>query len=299
MLPLLYGEGHPYAASAGSGYAEAIEGLTGDDISAAHARWLRPDLATITVVGDVEMDEILPLLDEAFGKWPTPRSATPVKQLDLAIPPASERIVVVDRPNSPQSVIVFGRILPLKGTDAGQEPLELANEIVGGSFLSRLNTELREEKGWSYGVRSQISSTKGPEAFLVTAPVQADKTGEAIALALEEIDAFPATRPVDDVELQRVTDGNIRGMPNRYQTNGQVLSALVTNERYGRPDDYQAQLPDIYRAIDAAAIDEAARTYLHSDGLTIVVVGDRTIIDEQLVTLGLPIEYAEVAADVE
>ena len=100
----------------------------------------------------------------------------------------------------------------------------------------------------------------------------------------------------DATELQRVTDGNIRGLPNSFQTNGQVLSALLANQQFGRPDDYQAMLPTIYRDIDAADIDAAARQYLSPEDLAIIVVGDRSQIDEQLKTLGMEIEYLEAAS---
>ena len=100
---------------------------------------------------------------------------------------------------------------------------------------------------------------------------------------------------VDDTELQRVTEGNIRGLPNSFQTNGQVLGVLLENEHLGRPDDYYERLPEIYRALDAGAIDAAARQYLQPENLTIVVVGDRSQIDEQLATLGLKIEYLKAS----
>ena len=109
---------------------------------------------------------------------------------------------------------------------------------------------------------------------------------------LDEVAAFTSgQRGLDETEFQRVTDGNIRALPNSLQTNGQVLSALVANQRLGRPVDYQAKLPDIYRAIDAAQIDAAGRTFFAPDDLAIIVIGDRKQIDDQLATLGLPIEY--------
>ncbi len=104
--------------------------------------------------------------------------------------------------------------------------------------------------------------------------------------------AFPKTKGIDPTELGRVTDGNIRGLPNRFETNGQVLGALVQNDRLGRPDNYQATLPTRYRAIDAAAINQAAARHLQSEGLVFVVVGDRKVVEPQLKGLGLPVEVA-------
>jgi predicted Zn-dependent peptidase len=297
MAPLLFGPAHPYGLpSDGLGTSAAVSALTPEALRAAHQRWLRPDLARITVVGDVTMAQVQPLLEQAFGAWAAPAGPRSVKPLEAAVPSPAPRIVVLDRPNSPQSYILAGRVLQLTGRDRDREALDLANEVLGNGFLSRLNLDLREDKGWSYGVRSSVSTPVGPRSFTVAAPVQADRTGDSIRLALADIAAFPARKPVTPDELARVTEGNIRGLPNRYETNAQVLQALLTNQRLGRPDDYVTTLPARYRAIDAAALDAAAKTWLGPQGLTFVVVGDRNVIEPQLKGLGLPVEYAKAPA---
>jgi zinc protease len=287
---VLYGDANPYALAATIGDGEVIARLTPADMRAEHAEWFRPDLARFTVVGDITMERLLPLLETSFGGWARRNTPAPAKDLSAPVPPARTRLVLVDRPNSPQSVLILGRLLPLTGTTPGQEPLELANEVIGNGFLSRLNNDLRETRGWTYGVRSGIGARVGQEAFTVSTSVQADRTGDSIQVILDQLAAFPSARPVDAVELQRVTDGNIRGLPNRFETNGQVLGALLGNELYRRPDDYQERLPGIYRAIDGAAINAAAAQYLHPRDMAIVVVGDRSVIEPQLAPLGLPIE---------
>ena len=291
--PLLFGPNHPYGQPGdGLGDARSVAALTPALLRGAHDKWLRSDNLTITVVGDVTMDQLKPMLEASFGDWRPPAGPRAIKPLAAAIPAARPRIVLIDRPDSPQSVIVAGRVLPLTGRDQNQEALELANEVLGNGFLSRLNMDLREDKGWSYGVRSGVRSPQGPRSLVVTAPVQADRTGDSIALLLADMRAFPAARGVDPVELGRVTDGNVRGLPNRFETNGQVLGAIVSNQQLGRPDDYYATLPTRYRAIDAAAINRAAGAYLTPDGLVFVVVGDRKLVEPQLRKLGLPIEIA-------
>ena len=206
----------------------------------------------------------------------------------FAAPPTSEaeRDGWAKKPRLPR------RVLPLTGRDPGLEALDLANEVLGNGFLSRLNMDLREDKGWSYGVRSSVSSPQGPRTLMLVAPVQSDRTGDSIRLILKDMAAFPAARGVDPVELARVTDGNIRGLPNRFETNSQVLGAIVLNERLGRADDYYTTLPARYRAIDGAAIDGAAREWLTPQGLVFVVVGDRKLVEPQLKGLGLPVELA-------
>ena len=164
--------------------------------------------------------------------------------------------------------------------------------VLGDGFLSRLNMDLREDKSWSYGVRSAVRSPTGQRSLVLTAPVQSDRTGDSIALIMADMRLFPAKRGVEPVELGRVTDGNVRGLPNRFETNAQVLGAIVSNQLLGRPDDYYATLPTRYRRIDAGAINQAAGTYLQPAGLVFVVVGDRKLIEPQLKKLGLPIEIA-------
>lgn len=297
LSPVLFGKGHPYGLpNDGLGEAETLGTLTPEALSTAHAKWFRPDLAKITAVGDVTMEQLKPLLENAFGRWTVPTAAAPVKPLTAAVPAPSPRIVLLDRPNSPQSVIVGGRVLPLTGRDQNMEALDLANEVLGNGFLSRLNLDLREDKGWSYGVRSGVSAPLGPRTFTISAPVQADRTGDSIRLLIDNMKAFPAAKPVNQVEHNRVTDGNIRGLPNRFQTNGQVLGALMSIDRLGRPDDYYVTLPGRYRAIDATALDMAAKTYLQAEGLVFVVVGDRKVVEPQLKGLGLPVEVRAAAA---
>ncbi|MEJ2458271.1 MAG: pitrilysin family protein, partial [Novosphingobium sp.] len=253
---------HPYAQpSDGLGNATSLAALTPAAMRAAHSEWMRPDLARITVVGDVTMAQLKPLLEQAFGRWKAPRSAAPVKPLDIATPPAKGRIILIDRPDSPQSVIMAGRVLPLTGRTPNEEPLELANDVLGGDFLSRLNLDIREEKGWSYGVRTGIAQPVGPSMVQLSAPVQADRTGDTIKAVTADMAAFPATRPVSAEELQRVTEGAIRGMPNQFETNAAVLYAIRRNARLGRPEDYYTQLAGKYRAIGANAIGAAAREY--------------------------------------
>jgi zinc protease len=293
LTPILFGPDHPYGQPAdGLGQAGTVRSIDPGKLRIAQAKWLRPDNVTITVVGDVAMERLLPMLEASFGDWKAPLSPRAVKSLDAAIPAPRPRIVLIDRPGSPQSVIVAGRVLPFTGRQQGMEALDLANEVLGNNFLSRLNLDLREDKGWSYGVRSLIRSPRGPRSLVVIAPVQSDKTGAAITAIRGQMAGFPNKKGVDQTEFNRATDGNIRGLPIRYETNGQVLGALVSNQQLGRPDDYQATLPSRYRAIDTKAIDEAARQNLQPDGLVYVVVGDRKSVEPQLKGLGLPIEVA-------
>lgn len=294
LMPLVYGPQHPYGKVGSAGLTTAIEAITPARLAEEHRRWLRADNAALTVVGDVTMASLLPQLEAAFGNWTADGTARPVKDLSVASPASRTRLVVIDRPNSPQSVIYAGRVLPVTGSAKGLESLDLASEVLGDGFLSRLNLLIREDKGWSYGVRSGISAPLGQRLLTVAAPVQADRTADSLQLILATMNDFAGGKAgVAPGELNRVTDGNIRGLPNRFETNDQVLGALLTMQARGLPDDYYTNLAATYRAIGAAALDDAAKRHLAGSDLAIVVVGDRKVIDPQLARLGLPIEVME------
>jgi predicted Zn-dependent peptidase len=294
LAPAVFGPNHPYGVpSGGLGSAKVIAGLTPQDLSDEHARWFRSELTSITVVGDTTLEEILPLLDATFGQWGILHGMPPIKNVGAAVPPASPRIIVVDRPNSPQSVIAAGKALPVTGGDP-DVAVDLANEVIGNGYLSRLNSDLREDKGWTYGVGSAVRRSVGPRTFLVQTSVQSDRTGDSLKLLMAQMAAFPAKKPVDAVELNRVTDGNIRGLPNRYETNAQVLGQLLLNHRLRRPDDWDATLASRYRAVDAKALDAAAAKFLQPQDMVWVVVGDRKVIEPQLKGIGLPVEYRTI-----
>jgi zinc protease len=290
IAPLLYGKAHPYGIPpSGRGDASAVAKVTQPGLAAFHANWLRPDNARIFVVGDTSLKEVVRLLDKSFGRWKAPATPKPIKDFSAPIPAPQPRIVLIDRPNAPQSVIVAGKVLDAKGTDK-LEVLRAANEVFGGSFLSRFNTNLRETKGWSYGVRSQITSSRDRVAFLATAPVQADRTGDSIRELQKELTAFLSDKGVTEPELTRMANGNVRELPGSFETSGDVLNGLQTIVRFGRPDDYYEKLADTYRGMTAGALDAAARASLGVDGLVYVVVGDAASVKPQLDALGLPVE---------
>ncbi|MCB2065197.1 MAG: insulinase family protein [Erythrobacter sp.] len=293
FAPAVYGADHPYAHASSAGDAAVIEGLSVAAMQADHATWIRPETAHITAVGDVTMPELLAALEATFGDWHGPGTPVPARDVTQPAPAPQPRIVMVDRPNSPSSYLIVGRATPLSGPAANMEALDLANEVMGGGFLSRLNTDLRETRGWTYGIGSGITEAQGPRVLRVQTQVQADRTADSIRVIMDQMAAYPAERPVDDVEFQRVTDGNVRNMPNRFETNGQVLGALLANQRNHRDDRYQARLPEIYRAITEEQIDAAAATYLQPDNLTVVIVGDRAAIQDQLDSLGTEIDYVD------
>ncbi|WP_375395670.1 M16 family metallopeptidase [uncultured Sphingomonas sp.] len=294
LPPMLYGKDSPYGVPfTGTGDAAVVATLTRADLTAFRDAWLRPDKATIFVVGDTSLAAVMPLLERSFGGWHVTGTA-PTKDFTGALPAPRGRIVVIDRPGVPQSLIFAGQLLPKQGTD-DLVPLDQANNVLGGSFLSRLNMDLRETKHWSYGVQGFLNVVQHTVPYLIYAPVQADQTGPSIAAMRGDIASFLGGKGVTPAELTRTVDGAVRALPGRYETAGSVLGAMEGNQIYGRPDDYQATLPARYRALTAPVLDAAAKSAIDPDRITWVVIGDAAKVKPQLDTLGLPVEVVPAA----
>ncbi|MGD9810688.1 MAG: M16 family metallopeptidase [Sphingobium sp.] len=290
FFPALYGPDHPYGiAGAGSGDADVVAKLTQQDLARFHHKWIRADNAEIFAVGDTTLDALKTELEKRFAAWPMTRDLPGRKDFSTAIPTPKPRILLVNRPQSPQSMIYAGEVLNGKGSDDLID-LIAANDILGGSMLSRINTDLRETKGWSYGAFSLLDRNEQNVAYVVVAPVQADKTGESIAAIRGEIAAFLGDKGVAQPELERTVNGSIREMPGAYETSGAVLGQMQADALFGRPFDYVEGLAARYRGQTVAALDTAARTTIDPAKMVWVVVGDKNVVLPQLKGLGLPVE---------
>ncbi|HWW58425.1 MAG TPA: pitrilysin family protein [Sphingopyxis sp.] len=295
LMPVLYGADHPYGIPpSGLGDAKAVTAVTRDELAAFHATWIRPDNARVFVVGDTTLAEVKKQLDATLGQWKAPATAKPVKHFEIAVPAPKPRVLLFDRPKSPQSVILAGRVLDAKGGDELEE-LRSANDIFGGNFLSRFNMNLRETKGWSYGVRTRISSDKDRIAWVAAAPVQADRTGDSIKELQTELKSFLGTKGVTPEEREWSINGSVRELPGSFETSGDVLGGIRNIVKFGRPDTYYETLPATYEAMTPAEIDAAARKALRVDDLVYVVVGDAAVVKPQLDGLGLPVETVSPA----
>ena len=293
---LIYGTSSPYGRPfSGNGDEASVKAITPADIEADYAEWIRPDNAKIFVVSDRPLSEITPVLEANFGTWAAPSSAKGAKDFSASIPAATQKIVLIDRPQSPQSYIMGGEVLGVSGTD-DLLVLNAANNVLGNDFLSRINTDLRETKGWSYGVRAGISEFQHRAPYLVTAPVQADQTGPAIAALNAQFNDFlSGGKGVTPAELERTVNGNTRRLAGSYETSGAVLGAMRTNDLLGRPDDYPETVAARTNALTAAEMDAAAKAAIDPSNFVWVVVGDASVVKPQLDALGLPVEVRAAA----
>jgi zinc protease len=240
LYPILFGE-HPYGIPpSGTGDPAAVSALTRADLVAFHDQWLRPDRARVFVVGDTTLPEITRLLEASFGDWRAPAGAAPAKNFTVAVPSQTPRVILIDRPASPQSMIMAGRVLDSRGTD-DLVVLQSANEVFGGGFISRINMDLREVKGWSYGVGSVIRAPMDRASLLIYAPVQADRTGDSIVALRQNLRDFTGGKGVTAEELERLVNGGVRELPGRFETSGAVLSGIESIVERGRPKSSTAR----------------------------------------------------------
>ena len=199
---LLYGQDHPYGKPlTGSGISETISSITRNDIVAMHKRAIDPANLTFAVAGDINLDELVDMLEDKFGDWSS-NSKTELKELQTISLPATRTVYLIDKPNAQQSYIVAGQLLPPTATNE-EFKISYMNYAIGGSFTARLNMNLREDKSWSYGVRTRLADAKGQRAMLVTAPVQTDKTAESVAEIVKEYAAYLGDAPITDDELAK------------------------------------------------------------------------------------------------
>jgi zinc protease len=243
-------------------------------------------------VGDTSLAELTPELEKRFGTWKG--AGTPAGTKGFAAPAATQsRIILIDRPQSPQSMILAGQVLPKKGTD-DNVALGAANDVIGGSASSRLSLDLREKRNWAYYVGTQVSQVREAMPLLVFAPVQTDQTGPSIAAIRADMAAYPGTTGTSADELGKVVNGLMLSLPGSFETSQELLGAIQRLTSLGRPDDFYTKLPGRYRALKAADLDAAAKGVIDPAKLVWVVIGDAKLVRPQLEQLGLPIEMMEM-----
>jgi zinc protease len=291
---LLYGEDHPYGKLLiGAGVTSTIENLDSNDLTALHSKALNPKNLTFTVAGDITMDEITRLLENKFGSW-TSANKTKLKNIPNVSLPSQRKIYLIDKPNAQQSYIVAGQLLPPTATDEEFE-IDYMNYAIGGSFTSRLNMNLREDKSWSYGVRTRLSDAKGQRAMLVTAPVQTDKTSESMLEIVNEYEQYLSTNPITIEELAKGKASKVLRLPGRFETLGALKNGLSNIVTYDRDLDFLDQLPSLLNEPTLENVKTKTQKYIKPNQWVWLIVGDLNKIEEPIRNLNLaPIEVIEL-----
>ena len=287
---LVYGPAHPYGTAA-MGTTTSLQSLSAADLKAFHAARYRPDNALLVVAGDVTADTLVPRLESAFASWKAGQGPVAPVQIPQARQLAARKIYLIDKPGAAQSQIRIGWVgVPRSTPDF--YTLRVLNTILGGSFTSRLNMNLREEHGYSYGAGSAFDMRLGAGPFYATAGVQTDKTSEALKEFFNELTRIH--QPIDARELDKAKNYLALLLPRSFETTAGMAGSLAQIWTYGLPADFYATYADRIRAVTAADVASAAAKYIQPDKFAVVVIGDRKSIEAGIKALNLgPITAVE------
>jgi zinc protease len=282
---LLYGANHAYGNPlTGSGTEAGVSKLTREDLVKFHETWFKPNHATLVVVGDTTLSELTPKLEKLLDGWK--QGDIPAKNIGTVEYRPKPMVYLLDRPGALQSVIVAGEIAPPRN-NPDEIGIETMNNILGGNFGARINMNLREDKHWSYGASSRLTSARGQRPFMVVAPVQTDKTKESLAEIDKELRGILGEKPPTAEELAKVQANETLSLPGSRETMTEVASSIETLVEYGLPDDYYDKYAGRVRALQISDIEAIAKRVVRPDNLVWVVVGDRAKIEAGVRELNL------------
>jgi zinc protease len=277
----LYGKDHPYG-STGLGDEASIRAFSVADLREFHRSYFVPNNAAVIVVGDVTSDEVVPKLEAAFGSW------VPGQVPEVSWPAAPQvrrrEVILVDKPGAPQSVIRIGRVGTDRYTDDYYD-MQVMNTILGGSFTSRLNQNLREDKGYTYGAYSYFSFNLLPGPFMAGAAVQTEVTDSSLAEFFKELNGI--LQPVPEEEVTGAKNYEAFGLPARFESVSGIAGNLAELVTFGLPLDYFNHYVDEILAVTQRDVRRVAREYVNPERVKVIVVGDRATIEEGIRALDL------------
>ena len=279
---VVFGKTHRYGTGA-NGTTATLKAFSPEELKVFHAAHYQPANATLVVVGDVTTAAVMPLLEKAFGAWKNgaPARRTPVPAATQLTAP---QVVIVDMPSAEQSQIRIGWVgVPRSTPD--YFALEVLNTVLGGSFTSRLNQNLREEHGYSYGASSRFDMRLSAGPFLAGAGVQTDKTAESLKEFFKELNAIGS--PMSAEELAKAKNYLALGFPSDFETIGDLAARLDQLAVYKLPDNYYSEYVARVQAVTAADVQKAAATYIQPGKFAVVVVGDAKTIEPGIRALNL------------
>ena len=280
---IVFGPTHRYGTSA-NGLPATIEALTVDDLKTFYRSHFRPDNATLLVVGDLTPATALPMLERAFGNWKADGMAPLVADVPNAPQLTKRQVYLVDKPEAAQSQIRIGWVGVSRSTP-DYAVLEVLNTVLGGSFTSRLNQNLREKNGYAYGASSGFDMRLSAGPFLAAAGVQTDKTADALKEFFNELNGILTPVPPD--ELAKARNYVALGFPGEFETTGDMARKLEELVIYNLPDTTFSNFVPSVTAVTAADLQRAAARFVQPERMAVVVVGDLKLIEGPIRALNL------------
>ena len=276
---LIYGPDHAYSnPGSGNGTEAVVRSLTPADLRAFYRQWVRPDNATLLIVGDTTLAEIKPLLEKHFGGWRPPAGPLPRKNIAPVPLPEQPRVFLINRTGSEQSLVLATHVAPPK-SDPQDIAMQAANTALGGLFTSRINMNLREDKHWSYGASSGLVEARGPRPFIAYASVQTDKTAESMVELRRELVEAVGKRPITAAELEQARKALVLSLPGDNETTPEVAGSFLNILTFRLPDDYYNEFVGKVRALDVGDANAALQRLVHPQALTWLIVGDLSKIE--------------------
>jgi predicted Zn-dependent peptidase len=287
---ILYGDAHPYGQRTTE---TSVKTITRDDVIAFQKAYFQPGRAIITVVGDITAPKAKAAIEKGLAVW-----AKSGDKPSFDYPKLSElqpaKIYLVDKPGAAQSVFNIGLPGPPRNTP-DYFALQVLNTILGGQFQSRLNANIREQKGYSYGVNSAFSYGKGPGAFRAGGSIFTAKTDAALIEFMKELKGIVGEKPITDEELKTAKESLIQGLPQRFASVSAISSAITSLMLQGLPDDYYQTYAKNVSAVTKEDLLRVAKQYIDLNHLAIVIVGDRSLVEGPLKATEIaPITYIDL-----
>jgi predicted Zn-dependent peptidase len=280
---IVFGRTHRYGTGA-IGTEATLKALSAEDLRAFHAGYYQPPNATFVAVGDITADALVPRLDAHFGHWQTTAALRKPSAVSVAPQVTGRQTYLIDKPDAEQSQIRIGWVGVARSTP-DFFPLLVLNTVLGGSFTSRLNQNLREEHGYTYGASSTFDMRLSAGPFVAAAGVQTDKTADAIREFFSELDGI--RMPIGADELTKAKNYIALGFPAEFETSSDLARRLEELVVYGLPDDYfERYVPNVL-AVTAPAVQKTAQTSIQPSRFAVVVVGDRKTIEPGIRALNL------------
>ena len=281
----IFGKGHPYAQPiTGTGTEASLAALTTEDLARFHETWYRPNNTGVVVVGDLTLAEAKTALEKAFAKWEG--KSLPAITVPAIQSSTGSKVVVIDRPGSPQSAVVGG-YSSMGPSHPDYNDFQVMNLAFGGQFTCRINMNLREDKGYTYGVRSQLLALRDGGMFLVTAPVQTQFTKESLFELQKELTEIRTTRPLVGDELQDARNGLVMGFPSGFESMRGIAGQLGSLVRNSVPLDEWRVYTDRVRNCTAQDIAAVVENHIRPEGMIWIIVGDWAEIEPGLRELDL------------
>jgi zinc protease len=289
MLAALYGSSHPYGFD-NSGTEASVKAMTRDELQAFWKQNFVPNNAALVVSGDITMSQLQALAEKAFGGWTRGTPASP----NLASPPAPQpKLVIVDKPGSPQTQVRVATIGAARSSPDFR-PAQVMNLALGGLFGSRINMNLREAHGYTYGARSQFVFRKMPGPFLISSGVRTDVTAPAVNEIFNELRGM-VDKPLSDAELKNAKEGLAQSLPGAFETSSDAVGNFANVFVYNLGLDYYPHYGEQVAAVTNAQTLAMAKKYLVPSSMVVVAVGDRAKIEPELRKLNLaPVEVRDL-----